>query len=299
MRVALTGATGFIGSRIAQGLVDSGVSVTAVTRNVHRPFPPGVTAVSGNLDSDDELRDALTGCDTLIHSASYVGPDEDVQQRINVIGTERLLVAARNAGISRIVYLSTSGVYGGAFPPYGDETQLVPAPRSSLSRSRYEAELRVAESGGTIIRPNMVVGAGDIWFLLPLVRLLLELNAWIDGGASQVSVINVAALGRAVARLALSVHDGGVYHVANVGPVSIRELATPVMVAGGRDVPTRTLSFDEARRMLLPRGVSENQLRIVARDNVLDVRRIWRVVPEKNPTTVLLPPDVAWYTTSL
>lgn len=298
-RVALTGATGFIGSRVADGLLEHGADVTALTRNAERPFPRGITPVAADLESGEGLLEALAGREILLHVASYVGSDERMQHHVNVRGTERLLAAARGAGVSRIVYLSTAGVYGGALGAGGDEAQLRPSPRSALSRSRREAEIRVEAAGGTVVRPNMVVGAGDTWFLLPLLKLLLALGAWIEDGAARVSTINVASLGRVLARLALTPHEGGVFHAASPEPLAIRDLVTPVLVAAGREVPARSLSLDEARRLLVQRGVSEKQLDIVARDNILDARRLSGLVPKERQLPGLLPYDVAWYTERL
>lgn len=298
-RVALVGATGFIGSRVAEAFIEERVEVAALIRDTSRPFPPGVIPVAADLESGDGLLDGLAGCESLVHAASYVGSDERMQHRVNVRGTERLLAAAREAGISRIVYVSTAGVYGGALRAGGDETQLRPSPRSPLSRSRREAEIRVEAAGGTVVRPNMVVGAGDTWFLLPLLKLLLTLDAWIEEGAVRVSTINVASLGRVVSRLALTPHEAGVFHAAGLEPVAVRDLVEPVLMAAGVEIPARSLSLDEARRLLVPRGVSENQLDIVARDNILDARRLSGVVPKERQVPGLLPYDVAWYTERL
>lgn len=295
MKIALTGATGFVGRHISASLAGQGLSVRMLTRPQAGLIAPGGLHVVGDLRTGEGLSGLVDGCDVVVHAASYVGADEGLQWETNVRGTERLLAAAGRAGVRRTVYLSTAGVYGGGFSAGGDERTLRPSPRSALSASRYEAEQRVLAQGGVVVRPNMVVGAGDTWFLLPLLALLGQLGAWIEDGRPRVSVVNVETLGAVIATLAIEQDATGVYHVANPKPATIRELVAPVYAHLGVPEPSRSLTADAARQLLLPRGARESRLAIIARDNWFHTDRIWRLLPELQPTTPLTMEDIAWY----
>jgi dihydroflavonol-4-reductase len=113
----VTGATGLIGSAIAQQLVDAGHDVVALVRpgtdaaDLERI---GVRIARGDLTDPESVRAALTDCEGAFHSAAQVGvPDQTmaVAEAVNVGGTVALLDAARAAGVRRVVAISTSGVF--------------------------------------------------------------------------------------------------------------------------------------------------------------------------------------------
>ncbi|MBL8277178.1 MAG: NmrA family NAD(P)-binding protein [Pelomonas sp.] len=98
MSILVIGATGTVGSLVAQGLAREGAAVTALVRDAARPLPPGVQRVVGDLTDVASLRRAMSGVRTLF-LLNALAPDEVTQslQALNV---------AREAGIQRIVYLS-------------------------------------------------------------------------------------------------------------------------------------------------------------------------------------------------
>ena len=116
-RHLVTGATGLIGSAIAQQLVDAGHEVVALVRpgtDAADLEAIGVRLARGDLTEPHTVRKALTGCEGAFHSAAQVGtPDQTlaVSEAVNVGGTVALLDAARAAGVRRVVAISTSGVF--------------------------------------------------------------------------------------------------------------------------------------------------------------------------------------------
>ncbi|MDP2317347.1 MAG: NAD(P)-dependent oxidoreductase [Pseudomonadota bacterium] len=116
MRVAVTGATGFVGGHIASALRTAGVDVRGVVR---RPdaggwlVDAGVTFARADLADVAGLADAFAGADAVVANAalgSYQGGLEDFV-RTNVAGTENTLRAAAAAGVRRVVYISTVALY--------------------------------------------------------------------------------------------------------------------------------------------------------------------------------------------
>ncbi|KRC59618.1 MULTISPECIES: NAD(P)H-binding protein [unclassified Nocardioides] len=145
--VLVTGATGFIGSRLADALVDRGTQVRALTRRPEAYEGPG-TAYGGDVGDEASLADALAGVDVavyLVHSLDR----EDFEER-DAAAARSFGAAAARAGVRQIVYL------GGL----GDESDDL----SAHLRSRREVEGLLGEAGVpvTVLRAAIVVGHGGI-----------------------------------------------------------------------------------------------------------------------------------------
>jgi len=126
--VAVTGAGGFIGSHLAERLVELGADVRAMVHynalGTHgwldtSPLAERMTVVAGDIVDRDSVRDLMTGADTVFHLAaliaipySYRAPSSYV--RSNVEGTMNVVQAARELGTRRVIHTSTSEVYGTA-----------------------------------------------------------------------------------------------------------------------------------------------------------------------------------------
>lgn len=122
MRIALTGATGFLGRYIAAELLGRG----HILRCWHRPdsdrsaMPPGIEWVPGDLDRPETISPLIRGCDAVVHAAlawrtgSFSrSADRDLvgYAQTNLVGTLRLMTDAREAGIGRFVFVSTCAVH--------------------------------------------------------------------------------------------------------------------------------------------------------------------------------------------
>ena len=162
----VTGATGYIGGRLADRLLAGGREVRALARDIRRlEARPGVEAAQGDVIAGTGLREALEGIDTayyLIHSmeAGTNGADFSTRDRR---GAENFARAAQEAGVGRIVYL-------GGLIPSGEKTSI-------HLRSRLEVEeiLLDAVPGSTAFRASIVIGAHSSSFRL-LVRLIERLR---------------------------------------------------------------------------------------------------------------------------
>jgi dihydroflavonol-4-reductase len=171
----VTGGTGFVGSHVVRRLCAEGYSV----RVLARPTSPlslieslPIEVVRGDLLDPESLRKAVAGCDTVFHVAADYrlwarNPREIF--RNNVEGTERLLAAAREAGVSRLVYTSTVGTIG--FHANGTPATEADFPQpaalvGAYKCSKFQAEqvaLRYAHEGFpvVIVNPSAPVGEGD------------------------------------------------------------------------------------------------------------------------------------------
>lgn len=156
-RCVVTGSAGFIGARLCEHLVAAGWSVLAVdgfadtydpaekvVRAAHLAALPGVRLTVGDLVGLD-LPALLAGAEVVFHLAGRAGvrPSFQAEGRYrhdNVTATERVLAAARSTGVRRVVYASSSSVYGDGPTPSREDGPL--APISPYGRSKLEAEQR-------------------------------------------------------------------------------------------------------------------------------------------------------------
>jgi nucleoside-diphosphate-sugar epimerase len=218
----LTGASGFVGSRVAAAArLRPGVRV----RQLSRQGAHGPDAVRGDLSDPPSLRGTCAGVDVLVHCATRISGDDAGVEAVNDHGTRALVEEAVRAGVRRIVYVSTAAVHGRG-PFRGVRPGQAPiAPASATSRSRAAAERHVLDAGGLVLRPHLVYGEGDRWVVPGVAWLLGELSATVTGCTALQSMIDVSTLGRAVVAAALSpAHDGGAHYVAHPEPVPVTEL---------------------------------------------------------------------------
>lgn len=147
--LAVTGATGFVGSHVLDQAQAMGVEVRALTRRMQRPRE-GVTWVGGALDDPAGLDQLMAGADAVLHIAGVINaPEEAGFIAGNVTGTGAVIDAARRAGISRFVHVSSLAAREPALSAYG------------RSKALSEELVRNAGIDWTIIRPPAVYGAGD------------------------------------------------------------------------------------------------------------------------------------------
>ncbi|MBV9922279.1 MAG: NAD-dependent epimerase/dehydratase family protein [Pseudonocardia sp.] len=212
MRAFVTGATGFIGQQVARKLRERGDEVVALVRS---PEKAGVLRemrceiVEGDLSDVAAIRRGAEGADAVFHvGATYkVGipaREREAMTDANVHGTERVLDAAAQAGVQRIVYVSTGNVYGNTQGQVVDESYVRPQPPKFLShydRTKYEAHQvaleRIAAGAPIVIaQPGGVYGPDDPSELGNMIDQTrtgkLKLRMFPDAGFNFIHVEDVA-----------------------------------------------------------------------------------------------------------
>ncbi len=151
MRVLVTGATGFIGPFIVQGLVDAGHTVRALE---HEPGKsaglPSQESVQGDMTDPESLRRAVEDVDVVVHLVAMLTGKREDFERVMEQGTRDLVAAAKDAGVKRFVLMSALGT--------DEQTkELVP-----YYHAKWEMEQTVKASGleYVIFRPSFVFGRG-------------------------------------------------------------------------------------------------------------------------------------------
>jgi 2-alkyl-3-oxoalkanoate reductase len=171
VRVLITGATGFVGGRIARRYVQRGDEVTALVRTASAALDEiGILQLDGGFEAVNA--DLCAGMDLIVHAAAGTGPDVDLARTVNQAGTARMVDASLAAGVPRFVHISTTSVYdrtdrGDA--ELGEDSPLVvagdgPDEVSPYALTKAEAEhevTRAVEAGlsAVILRPPAILGA--------------------------------------------------------------------------------------------------------------------------------------------
>jgi len=176
VRTFLTGGTGFIGGRLAARLRDRGDEVAALVRSPGKAGPLrdlGCELVRGDLGDPDAIRSGVRGCRAAFHvAADYrVGIPRSKRPAMfeaNVRGTERVIDSAAEAGVERIVYVSTIGAFGNTRGRVVDETYRHPGTghltyyEETKELAHLAAEERVGRGVPVIlVMPGGVYGPGD------------------------------------------------------------------------------------------------------------------------------------------
>jgi dihydroflavonol-4-reductase len=174
VKAFVTGGTGFIGKHLVRKLRARGDDVVALVRTPSKAADLDAQLIEGDLSSEDAIRQGVAGCDAVFHiGAVYkVGipkSEHEAMYDANVRGTERVIDSAVDAGVARIVYVSTGNVYGNTRGQAVDETYVRPQPPEFLSyydETKYLAHQvaldRIANGAPVVIvQPGGVIGPDD------------------------------------------------------------------------------------------------------------------------------------------
>jgi nucleoside-diphosphate-sugar epimerase len=276
VNVLVTGGLGFLGSRLAQTLAGAGHEVVALDNGFRDSGerPDGVRAIDADVRDGAAVREAARGAEAVVHLAAIQGtgnfyaiPDEVLD--VNLRGTLNVAEACAQEGVRRLVFSSSSEVYGepSTFPTREEHPLSVPDPlnpRYSYGGSKIAGELIVlnaARRNGfefTILRYHNVYGPAMGWdHVIPQFIRRLELGEefTIQGDGSQTR--SFCYVDDAVAATAAAVTaPGAANRIVNVGnpeETTIRELAALLARIAGKRVEPRHVPFEgEGARRRLP-----------------------------------------------
>lgn len=186
----VTGATGFIGGRLAQLLVEKKMEVTCLVRSPERIKhlkPLRIKVVTGDITDRERVAETIQGHDLVFHIAAWYeigvpSGKESAMRLTNVTGTENVLEAAWKSGAERIVYCSTVAALGSSGPPdqMVDENHPHDGRFQSLyARTKWEAHQAakgLIKEGApiTMVLPGAVYGPGDTSLIAQQMQLIVE-----------------------------------------------------------------------------------------------------------------------------
>jgi predicted dehydrogenase/nucleoside-diphosphate-sugar epimerase len=266
-RVLLTGATGFIGSRVAEVLsLRDGWQVRALVHN------PGSASRLARLPVDMELMDlgaphdlakVMEGCDAIVHCA--IGPgwgDRNSIFKVTVEGTRKLLEAAQTAKVERFVHLSTIGLHDLNTSDLIDErTPIAPPKGADYGESKAEAERLVLNAAGlglasVVLRPACVYGPFSYSFTTNPIQALAENRfRWIQSADAPSNTVYIDNLIEAIVKALEAPIEkirGEVFTISDPEQISWREFYRFFAEALGFSLP----GVDQAN----PAGTAETSV---------------------------------------
>ena len=257
----VTGATGFIGSHLAERLLATGRTVRVLCRKESRgKLLPALVAkaeiAEGDLRDRDSLFAATRGVERVFHCAGHVldwGTPRDFDDA-NVRGTEWLFEGAAEAGVKRFVHFSSIAVFGTPSPPrMSDDAGLGATPKDSYTRTKIEGE-RIAERFAkqgmevVILRPAVVYGPRGTWLEEPLA--LIEQNTmYLRGGC--VGTCHPCDIENLIDATLLVAKDdravGRAYTVADDDPITFKRYFNGIAQIAGKPPIERSIPLAIAR----------------------------------------------------
>lgn len=250
MRIAITGATGFVGRHLVRLAAESGHQVIATARGITGPgdFQGLARFRTADLGDEAALRQAFAGCDAVIHLAALSAPWRAAGdfRRVNVLGTANVARAAEAAGVERLVHVSSSSVYFSLADRLDQrEDAPLPPPFNAYAATKLASEGEARQFGGAVFiaRPRAIFGPGDGQILprflaaarrgpLPLLR----------GGLAVTDLTYVDCLCDVLLAMARApAESAGVYNVCQGEPANVRALVDRLLGGLGVDVRWRRL----------------------------------------------------------
>lgn len=255
MKIALTGATGFLGSYMVRGLAGAGHELRVLVRpgrEASLARPPGATIEvhTGDLSDRASIAGFLQGIDLLVHLASahdHLGEEE--MRRVNIQGTEILLDEAKaNAPKHFQIWVISSAVIGAPVYSYYRDSKRV-----------QEKLIRGSGIGWASFRPTLVYGIGDMRHTAPLLRKCAAKSGtfWVPhDGLSKINPVHVEDVVDAVLRFFhFDRAVDCVYELAGPAGIPYNEFVDLTIAAAGGGVKRRNIAKKWADRFIFVKGL--------------------------------------------
>lgn len=248
MKVALTGASGFLGRHLIDRLCQDEHEVVALSRSPHESADPSIRWLQGDLRSDDAVNQLVSSADAVIHAALDRGDDRFMDHPgdpvdyfdANVIGSLRVLNAADHANLERVVFISSGAVHQHVCKdiPLDENHPLRPGAIYGAAKASVETLIHAYGLSGRLaactLRPPTIYGVADPvsdsrWF--GLIRdVVMGKDVAATGGGKVVHVDDLARAAVSILQCDTQLIAGKTFNVCD-GFVSEHEVASLAMEA--------------------------------------------------------------------
>ncbi len=234
MNILITGATGFLGSRITERFaeLDEFEHIIATGRkfsNDNKIENPKVEYLLGDLQDENFVKTLFSGSiDVVVNCASLSSPwgTYEAFYKANVATQKNLIKESLNSSVKRFIYISTPSIYFNFKDSVGikEDTPLPKKPVNNYAVTKREAELLIRKSNipYVILRPRALIGRGDTVIMPRLVRACLDEKLKIMGnGENIVDLTSVANVVEAVRLSIFTPNYNEDYNISNGAPVNL------------------------------------------------------------------------------
>lgn len=299
MKALITGGTGFVGSHLAKMLADQGHNVRVLHRKSSKldaldgvPFESAL----GDITDLESLKAACVGCDWVFHVAAvadYWRADRAKMYDANVEGTRRVLQAAQEAGVKRVIFTSSAAAVGlradgqpsDENEPYHQSADSFPYAHSKVLAEAVCAEAIAAGQDVVIVNPVVVLGAGDLNMISGEIVLKTKRLQWTipvpRGGIAVIDVQDVARMHIAAAERGRT----GERYILGTANYSHKDLfalvadtvgvARPRLPMPNALIPLFAGLIDLGRKVGLPLPLDANQTRMSAQNVYFKYDKAW------------------------
>lgn len=257
MKILLTGATGGLGFRTLECLVENPkiekiIATGRVIRPTHFVEHLKVNYQLGDLEDADFVSNLVEQVDYIVHAAALSSPwGKYIEfEKANILSIKNLINAAKKHHIKRFVYVSTPSLYFNGQDRF-DVKESDPLPTAFInaySKTKHEAELALEKSSipYVILRPRALIGRGDTIIMPRLIRAFEEGKLKIIGdGKNIVDLTSLANVADSIL-LALFVGDEGmnqIYNITNSEPVKLWETIEKVLSLLGHEMNKKKVPY--------------------------------------------------------
>ncbi len=256
MKILVTGGAGFIGAHLVAASLAAGDEVVALDnmrRGVRAKLSDEARLVEGDIRDRDTVALAMRGVQRVYHLAAQSNvlgavTDTDYSFTSNVVGTYNVLVAARDAGVERVIFTSSREVYGEVEQlPVAEDRRMDPKNAYGASKVAGEVYCRTFQNtyglDVSVLRLANVYGSGDRDRVIPiwLDRARRGEDLEIYGGAQVLDLVTVALVVAALRRAAEVSLGGRVVNVGSGVGTPLRDLANRIARLPSREVGLRVL----------------------------------------------------------
>jgi nucleoside-diphosphate-sugar epimerase len=297
----VSGATGFLGGHLLHKLREKGFRVRALARqtsDIAELVRSGVDVCEGDVADPQSLRRAMAGQQLVFHTAGKVSDWGSRQEfwQANVEGTANVIAACREAGVKRLIHVSSLTVLG--LPRSGAQVDEKTPPADSIrdfytiSKIAGEILVRKAHGGGgletVVIRPGVIWGPGDTTILPRLAALLRRGRlVFIGRGGNHLGLSHVENLSQGLILAALTPSAAGqIYHLTDGEEITARDAFCALAAALGLPLPRFSLPFPvvyflaalleriaRLQNAVTPPALTRYGVRLVACDSRYDISK--------------------------
>ncbi len=251
MKAFITGAAGFIGSRLVDELLRNNWDVSVL---VHKRIPSleeKCELVHGDITDSKNLLKIPAGSDVVFHLAAALGASlmgREGFQQVNAGGTDNVITAARLAGVKRVIHFSSAGVLGAVNPGETADEDYPLTPKNIYDKTKLEGEriaLRYAEDGMdvVVIRPGWVYGPGDRRTFKLIKAISTKRFVLVTKGQKWQTPVYIDDLVRGIFLCVEKGISGEIYNIAGNEILTVRQITETIAASAGVRIPCFSLPF--------------------------------------------------------